>query len=74
MTHFLRSDEARAELQLSPKVEQAKAAAENRRRLSEPMRLPGQAPPWYRAPIATRTPTVIIMNGPERFSARPPRP
>jgi hypothetical protein len=22
---------------------------------------------WYRASIATRTPTMIIMNGPERF-------
>ena len=34
----------------------------------------GQALPRYRAFISTRTPTVIIMNGPERFFAHPARP
>jgi hypothetical protein len=28
---------------------------------------PRQAPPWYRAPISTRTPTVLIMNSPGRL-------
>src|SRR6516165_7043107 len=31
---------------------------DNRRRLSEPMRAP-----WYRTPISTRAPTVLIMDG-----------
>src|SRR5215831_12863740 len=35
------------------------------------MRLPGQAPPRYRAPISTRAPTMLIMNGPERFLYAP---
>ena len=42
----------------------------NRRRLPEPMRLPRQAPPRYRAP-SRRGPTVLIMNGPERLYAQP---
>jgi hypothetical protein len=36
----------------------------NRRRLSEPMRLPRPAPPWSRAPCSA--PTVLVMNGPGR--------
>ena len=28
---------------------------------------PRQAPPWYRAPISTRAPTVLIMEGPGRL-------
>src|SRR5262249_52770183 len=35
------------------------------------MRLPGQALPRYRAPISTRAPTMLIMNGPERFLYAP---
>ena len=44
---------------------------QNRWRLPEPMGLPRQAPPWYRAPISTRAPTMVIMNGPERLSCAP---
>jgi len=57
--------------QPEPAAGQGGCRLSNRRRLSEPMRLPGQAPPWYRASISTRTPTVIIMNGPERFLCAP---
>src|SRR5208282_3366600 len=28
---------------------------------------PRQAPPWYRAPISTRAPTVLIMDSPGRL-------
>ena|SRR5215470_6111723 len=54
------------------KLEQARSPC--RLRLPEPMRLPRQAPPRYRAPISTRTPTMLIMNGPERFFTHPEGP
>src|SRR6202521_2674745 len=38
----------------------------NRRRLP-PTSGPRQAPPWYRAPISTQAPTVLVMDGPRRL-------
>src|SRR5262249_20753688 len=52
----LRIPDTAAQTRKSPVARSGRASSE-----------PRQTPPWYRAPISTRAPTVLVMNGPGRL-------